>query len=58
MESIISRETIRERGARAYDQGRGVDDHRMNPGSAAIKEWQFGWHMRRVERSQAAHQST
>lgn len=51
-DSIISRETIRARGASAYDAGRGVDDHRMNPGSPAIKDWQFGWHTRRIEREQ------
>lgn len=49
MESIISRETIRARGAAAFDQGRGVDDHHMNPGAPAIKDWQFGWHTRRIQ---------
>lgn len=52
-DTIISRDTIRERGATAYDQGRGANDHRMNPGSAAIRDWQDGWHQRRVERSRA-----
>lgn len=51
-DNIISRETIRARGARAYNRGRGVDDHNMNPGSAAIKDWQFGWHTARVEQRQ------
>jgi hypothetical protein len=50
-DSIISRETIRARGAAAFSAGRGVDDHGMNPGAAAIKDWQFGWHTRRIERS-------
>lgn len=49
MDSIISREAIRARGAAAYDAGRSVDDHRMNLGAEAIKDWQFGWHTRRVE---------
>jgi len=50
---IISRETIRRRGAAAFDQGLGQDDHNMNPGAAAIKDWQFGWHTRRIEKTQA-----
>lgn len=41
----------RDRGAQAFDDGRGVDDHYMNPGAPAIKDWQFGWHQRRTERS-------
>lgn len=41
----------RDRGAQAFDDGRGVDDHYMNPGSPAIKDWQYGWHQRRIERS-------
>lgn len=48
-DSIILRETIRARGAAAFEVGRGVDDHGMNPGSAAIRDWQFGWHTRRIE---------
>lgn len=56
MESIVSRETIRARGAAAFDQGQGVGEHHMNFGAAAIKDWQFGWHTRRIERQQAAQQ--
>jgi hypothetical protein len=42
---------MRDRGADAFDEGRGVDDHHMNPGAPAIADWQAGWHQRRVERS-------
>jgi hypothetical protein len=31
------------RGATAYAHGRGIDDHYMNPGAPAIKDWQRGW---------------
>lgn len=53
-DSIILRETIRARGAAAFEVGRGVDDHGMNPGSAAIRDWQFGWHTRRIQVAAAA----
>lgn len=32
-----------ERGVDAHAHGRGIDDHYMNPGSPAIKDWQTGW---------------
>lgn len=51
MDEIISRDTIKARGAAAFDKGLGVDDHHMNPGAPAIRDWQFGWHTRRIERS-------
>jgi hypothetical protein len=54
MDEIISRETIKARGAHAFDQGKGVDDHYMNPGAPAIAEWQFGWHTRRIEKARRA----
>lgn len=49
--SIVSREEMRQRGARAFDEGRGVEGHNMNPGAPAIKDWQYGWHTRRIERA-------
>lgn len=51
--SIISRDTIKARGAAAFDKGLGVDDHNMNPGAPAIADWQFGWHTRRIQHSRA-----
>lgn len=52
--SIVTPEIMRERGAEAFDQGRGVDDRHMNPGALARKDWQFGWHTRRIETKRAA----
>jgi len=42
-DQIISRDLIREKGAAAFNAGRGRDEHNMNPGAAAIEEWQSGW---------------
>lgn len=52
--SLVTPDMQRARGADAFDEGRGVDDHHMNPGAPAIKDWQAGWHQRRVERSRKA----
>lgn len=32
-----------DRGVTAHAHGRGYDDHYMNPGAPAIKDWQRGW---------------
>ncbi|MBQ5963167.1 hypothetical protein [Massilia sp. ZL223] len=50
--SIISRDTIRSRGAKAFDNGRGIDAHGMNPDATAIEDWQAGWRARRDQRLQ------
>lgn len=42
-EPIISREAIRAKARRAFTAGAGRDDHGMNPGAAAIAEWQGEW---------------
>jgi hypothetical protein len=42
-EFIFSRAAMRARGAAAFGSGLGRDDHGMNPGSAAIEDWQAGW---------------
>lgn len=47
--SIISRDTMRTRGAEAFLKGRGVDDHHMNPGAPAIADWQAGWRAAQAE---------
>ncbi|WP_371763362.1 hypothetical protein [Massilia sp.] len=47
-DTIVSRDTIRQRGADAFDQGRGINDHHMNPGAPAIDDWQQGWRDRRA----------
>lgn len=51
--SLVTPDMHRARGADAFDEGRSVDDHHMNAGSPAIKDWQYGWHQRRIERSRA-----
>lgn len=50
-DTIISRETIRQLGAAAFDEGRSIDDHGMNPWVDAVADWQKGWRDRRA----AAH---
>lgn len=42
-EPIISREQIRERARCAFAAGKSRDEHDMNPGSAAIADWEAGW---------------
>lgn len=55
--TLITPDIMRELGAADYDRGLGINDHGMNPGSLAIKDWQCGWHGRRIERSRMlAHQ--
>lgn len=51
-DQIITRTTIRAFGRSAFAAGRGRDDHNMNPGSAAIVEWQQGWDDAKAERAQ------
>lgn len=48
MDQIVSRDEMRSRGAEAFDDGRGIHDHNMNPGAAAIDDWQAGWRARQV----------
>ena len=42
-DQIVSRDYMRTKGAEAFADGQGRNDHDMNPGSAAIAEWQAGW---------------
>lgn len=48
MESIISRETIRQRGADAFDRGVPIDGHNMNPWVDAVADWRKGWQERKA----------
>lgn len=48
-DQVISRALIRSKGAAAYRAGQSRDNHHMNPGSAAIEEWQAGWDEARVK---------
>lgn len=41
-------EYFRACGARAFDEGRSIDDHHMNPGSPAVADWRRGWLDRRA----------
>ena len=46
--TLVTPAMNRQRGADAFDQGRGIDDHHMNPGAPAIADWQQGWRDRRA----------
>lgn len=41
--TLVTPAMQRERGAAAFDEGRGIDDHYMNPGAPGIADWQAGW---------------
>jgi len=49
MDQIVSREEMRARGAQAFYDGRGVDDHHMNWMSPAVADWQAGWREAQAE---------
>lgn len=54
MDQIVTHAMMMDRGAAAFDQGLGIDDHEMNHGAAAIQWWQTGWHARRAELASSA----
>lgn len=41
-------ENFRARGAQAFDEGLGINDHNMNPWVPAVADWQKGWRDRRA----------
>lgn len=43
--AIISRDTVRRKGAAAFAHGRARDSHGFNPGSLAIHEFLIGYDM-------------
>lgn len=47
--SLVTPGYWQDRGADAFDQGLGIDDHDLNPGSRAIADWQFGYRQRERE---------
>ena len=47
----VTPEIMRERGAKAFDDGHSIDDHNMNPWAPAIADWRKGW----MERRAAVH---
>lgn len=48
----LVREQMRESARQAFAAGIGRDGHGMNPGSAAIKDWQEEWDRRKAEQEQ------
>jgi hypothetical protein len=48
---IVPPEFWFNRGAQAYDQGLGIDDHNMNPWSPAVADFRKGWQQRQAERA-------
>lgn len=48
-DSIFSREMMRNRGADAFEAGKGRNEHHMNPGALAIPVWQEGWDLAQAE---------
>lgn len=50
---LITPDVHEDRGAKAYDDGLGVNDHGLPEDSRARKHWQCGWHRQRVVRSGA-----
>lgn len=47
--SLVTPAMHRARGAQAFDDGRGIDDHGMNPWSAAVADFRKGWQQRQAE---------
>jgi hypothetical protein len=45
----VTPEMMRQRGADAFDNGHGIDDHNMNPWSPAVADWREGWMQRQAE---------
>lgn len=48
MDNIVSRDTMRQRGAAAFDRDVSIDGHNMDPGAPAIIDWQAGWRERQA----------
>jgi hypothetical protein len=48
---LITPEFWEDCGAQTYDDGLPITAHNMNPGAAAIEDFENGWHRQRIERS-------
>lgn len=48
-EAIVPRATMSQRGADAFDRGRSIDDHGMNPWAPAVADWRKGYQQRKAE---------
>lgn len=49
--TLITPEHHQARGAQAFDEGLGENDHDLPPDSPARKAWQYGWHCQRQLRT-------
>jgi hypothetical protein len=49
---LITPELMEDLGAEGFDMGLGENDHGMNLGAHAIRDWKAGWHRQRVKRQQ------
>jgi hypothetical protein len=47
--TLVTPAMNRQRGADAFDQGLGIDDHNMNPWVAAAADWRKGWQERKAQ---------
>ena len=45
----VTPEIMRERGAKAFDDGHSIDDHNMNPWAPAVADWRKGWQERQAQ---------
>lgn len=45
----VTPEIMRARGATAFDEGRDIDDHHMNPWAPAVADWRKGWQERQAQ---------
>lgn len=52
-DAIISRQTIRNRGAAAYHAGKPRDSHNFNPGSPAIFDFLIGYDLAKSQHDTA-----
>jgi hypothetical protein len=54
--SLLTTEDWQDRGAQAYLDGHGVNDHGLPEDSSARKQWQYGWHQQRIVFERAGQQ--
>ena len=47
--SLVTPAMHRARGAQAFDEGRGIDSHGMNPWAPAVADFRKGWQQRQAE---------
>lgn len=47
--SLVTPAMHRARGAQAFDEGRGIDSHGMNPWAPAVADWRKGYQKRKAD---------